>query len=235
MAKPCWVLISFVIVSGLCFVSSGYSPADQSTAVLPMTKGTFWIYSATVAWQQAGEGSKTHSAVLRWRCDVIDYMERDSLKACLIRGDPRDLTWYEKGRDRGCYVMAALKDAFYFQQIEGRCAFPSKTSDFVLPEHGLLRFPTQIGAEFGNDPERRIRDGHYAWRVESQRYATLADIRGVDDVLARKSWRLVYRTLSDYQSADYTSGIGLTMYTYHHNGTVSDVEARLIEFRLGKP
>jgi hypothetical protein len=70
----------------------------------------------------------------------------------------------------------------------------------------------------------------YAWFVESIKPVRLQNVLGIPSGGPRMGYVLTYRTLPDHQIATYVSGIGLTAFEYHHHGTVSDVDVRLVEF-----
>jgi hypothetical protein len=42
-------------------------------------------------------------------------------------------------------------------------------------------------------------------------------------------------TTADNQTLEFVPGLGITHYTYVHNGTTAEADVRLVEFHLGTP
>lgn len=207
-----------------------------------MRKGTRWTYRGDVAWQAVGEGAEVHRSRLDWKMEIVDSAQRGPYKLALVLGHPKDLTWYEAGRKPGCYVLIGVNDKRFY--LNGCAPSPSREK-LVLPQGDLtdltnwesliLEIPCRRGAIFGEDPERGLKDGMYAWFVQAVRPATPMQIGGILPGGPRTEHVLTYRTLPDHQVATYVPGIGLTAYVYSHHGTVSDVDMKLVEFQTPGP
>jgi hypothetical protein len=207
-----------------------------------MPKGTRWTYRGEVAWQTNGEGAKVHSKRLDWTMEVVDSVQRGRFKVALVRGHPKDLTWYEEGRKPGCHILIAVDNTKFYL---GECEPSASPETLILPEGDLsglideerliLKFPLRQGDTFGGDPARGVKDGMYAWCVQAMRQATLGQISGISPARPRMEFVLTYRTNPDHEVDTYVPGIGLTSYVYSHHGTVSDVNVNLVVFQRPNP
>jgi hypothetical protein len=61
--------------------------AQSGSNVFPMEKGTSWIYTGSVAWQE--EGPLIHRMQLSWKAEVLDSVERGRFRIALLLGDPK--------------------------------------------------------------------------------------------------------------------------------------------------
>jgi hypothetical protein len=211
--------------------------AQSDAQIFPMQKGTRWIYRGEIAWQAAGEGAKVHTSRLDWKMEIVDSVLRGRYKEALVLGHPSDLTWYEDGREPGCYILIGVDDRrFYlnrckpFASREKLMLSDGDLNALIDEEHLILKFPLRQGDSFGNNPGREVNDGMYAWFVQAVRKAALFDVRGVSSAVPRTEYVLTYQTNPDHQIDTYVPGIGLTAYTYSHHGTVSEVNVKLVEF-----
>src|SRR5438093_11723610 len=102
--------VSIILIltgSSLC---AGQATGQHDTEVFPMRKGTVWIYRGEVAWE-AGE---VHRARLDWKMEVMDSVQRGRYKVALVLGHPKDLTWYEEVRKRGCHILIAVDNTKFY-------------------------------------------------------------------------------------------------------------------------
>jgi hypothetical protein len=217
-------------------------PADQGTTrtigeTFPMEKGTRWVYEGDISWQAAGEGPKIHKKHLRWEMEVVENISRDRYTAAMLRGHPSDLTWYEEGRDRGCYILLAVDGKMFYlsdcpPNTSQRKPNLSEADIAALTklDNLIFKLPLRQGDLFGNDPDRGRPDTMYAWHVEAVRPATMVRIPGDPVRRPKTEYVLAFRTLPDHQIATYVPGIGLTAFEYSHHGTVSEVHMKLAQF-----
>ena len=197
-----------------------------------MEKGTTWIYAGSVAWQE--QGSQIHQTQVSWTTEILDSVERGRFRIALLLGYPKDLTWYEKGKKRGCYLLTAVDGReFYLRRLDSECALPKNSlSELAIREDLFFRLPVRKGDSFGGDPQREkeLHDRLYAWSVEDRKPVTLGGVKGVPQDREFTEYVLAYRTNPDHEITTYVPGIGLTRYIYSHHGTVSEVDVRLVEF-----
>src|SRR5437016_9886713 len=72
------------IRGSVLFILAAHSALSQSeTDIFPMRTGASWIYRGEVAWQAAGEGAKVHRALLRWKMELVDSVQRGRYRAAL--------------------------------------------------------------------------------------------------------------------------------------------------------
>jgi hypothetical protein len=89
--------------------------------------------------------------------------------------------------------------------------------------------PLKQGDLFGQYPRRD--DTFYCWYVEEVRPADLSAISKPPTLPDVQEYVLTNRTISGTETVTLVPGIGITHYVYHHSGTVSDVDAVLVEMR----
>jgi len=87
--------------------------------------------------------------------------------------------------------------------------------------------PLKAGKKFGDAEAIKRPDNHYCWFVASLK--DFPQIKGVPPG-KRSAYKLVFYTNPDHISFEFTPEIGITRYSYHHDGTVADTELRLVEF-----
>jgi hypothetical protein len=206
--------------------------APKMSDIIPLEKGTTWTYSGNVAWQDGPV--RVHRAHVTWKSEVVDSKRVGRFRVAALRGFPGDLTWYEPGTERGCYlVVIADNREVYVKSLIGPCEAPAVLIESeIAHENPLFKQPLRQGSIWGEDKEREqaIHDHHYAWYVESVRPAALSGIGGVPIAGRHTAYTLSYRTNPDHETLTWVPGIGLTHYIYSHHGTVSDVDVRLVSF-----
>jgi hypothetical protein len=234
--------VSALLVVGAGWLCTGQEQRQPTAEVFPMRKGTHWIYRGDVAWQASGESAEVHRSQLDWNMEIVDSVQRGRYKVALIIGHPKDLTWYEEGRQPGCDVLIGVDDKkFYLVQCAPSASREKLTStegdlsSMINEDNLIFWLPIGQGDSFGGDPERTVKDGMYAWRVQAIRQATLKGIGGISGTGPWTEYILTYRTYPDHEIDTYVPGIGLTAYVYSHHGTVSEVNVKLVEFQLPNP
>ncbi|MFN7996287.1 MAG: hypothetical protein U0Q18_21930 [Bryobacteraceae bacterium] len=231
--KPICLLL--VVSFGRTAMRAGHAEND----ILPMHKGSYWIYRGEVAWAGSGETAPAHKKTVTWKMEIADSAQRGRYTVALVLGHPKDLTWYEEGRERQCSLLIAVDAAKFFL---GACG--GKPGEIHgLPQGDIapslaraelfFKYPLQADEVFGGDPSVQRDDTMYAWMVQAVRPARLRGIKGVQASGKRMEYELTYRTMPDHQIETYVPGIGLTRYVYSHHGTTSEVDVRLVEFHVG--
>jgi hypothetical protein len=218
-----------VLVLASHALAQGPAPAE----IFPMQTGAWWLYRGEVAW--TGDRSRVYRKQLDWKMEVAETVQSGRYKAALLIGHPGDLTWYEAGRGRGCYVLIAVDGKrFYLRRYSlppSRITLADLDLAALIDDQNLiLKLPIAQGDSFGADPRRGINDGMYEWCVEAVRRATLQRIHGISGKGPWTEYLLAYRTNPDHEVETYVPGIGLTAYIYSHHGTASEVNVKLIEF-----
>ena len=213
-------------LAAISFVCPLSAQSEQN--IFPMEKGTFWIYAGAVEW---GEGGEVRSKKLSWEVTVLDSVERGRFKAVVLRGDPRDLTWYSEDRKRSCYLLTIVDNQnIYRELLDSQCALPPvPLSEKEIRGELVFKLQAQKGDLFGRDTERE--DSMYAWDVQDRRRVTLNQIKGIPRDRTYTEYALAYRTAPEHVFTDYVPGIGFTSFIYGHHGTVSNVDVKLVEFR----
>jgi hypothetical protein len=73
----------------------------------------------------------------------------------------------------------------------------------------------------------------YCWEVGDGMLFDAKDVKGVDASRELWEYQIVNQTLPDVSIMYFVPGIGISHYMYRHNGTVSDVDVRLVEYYPG--
>lgn len=199
------------------------SPLD----LLPLRKGTTWIYRGTVDYVvDGGFGRRT----VTWKSEVLETFERGPLFAALVLGHPSDLPFTDGTGPRKRWILGRWKGRFHFEassdsaplsrlaeQSTRRRLFERASFFATLP---LERGSTGIGPD--GEPS--------GWEVERDAPAG-PRIEGAP--ATGQAYRLGRRTLSDHTFLTLVEGVGITRFEYGHHGTLSDVELDLVEYRPG--
>lgn len=211
-------------------VRSQTPPAE----VFPLEPGRVWTYAGTVRWT-APRAPEVQEKEMEWRMEVLEVVERLSVRAAVLRGHPLDLVWYEEGRTRGRYLLIQVgAGSYYLLGGEEAAKAERRLRDPADPLTGLVQ-PHQLFLDAPLWPDKRFcgsesftrEDGLYCWVVEAVDTVILEDITGV---LPRPltTYRIALRTLGEHDLLDVVPGIGLIAFTFGHHGTVSEVEVRLV-------
>src|SRR5690349_20201995 len=80
--------------------------------IIPMAKGTTWVYSARVKWGRDGTevpGTKT----LRWTVSVGDFVQKGDIAVALLKGGPWDLAWYDPAVKPQEHLIVRMGATYY--------------------------------------------------------------------------------------------------------------------------
>jgi hypothetical protein len=228
------VLVLFVLAIQPQSAVSVQSSPDS----FPLTAGTYWVYEGRSRWQ-ADDGS-IQSARRRWRMEVPQTIDRGDVTVAVAKGFPGDDASERDEREPREYliVKTASKDYFFVDgatpdEVFNASSSPEALSDLLTKkdEFFALDFPLSPGKTYAqDDPANTRTDTMYAWHVESRRKARLNGVRGVSRSRSVTTYRIAYRIQSDDTVVEFVPGIGITRFIYSHHGSVSDVDARLVEF-----
>jgi hypothetical protein len=177
---------------------------------------------------------------VEWKMEIVDSRVAGPYKVALILGHPRDLDWYQEGRERGCYVLIAIDNKEFYlvwcPPSASRQRLTLNEADLramTTHENLVLKLPLAQGDCFGGNPGRGVNDVMYAWCVLEVRREALS-VRGLLMTVPSVEYDLIYRANPDHEIDTYVPGAGLTAYVYSHHGAVSEVNVKLVEFH-GKP
>jgi hypothetical protein len=219
------------IAPALCFAQV---PGEPTHEIFPMKAGTRWIYRGEVAWQEIN-GTQVSKAILTWTMRVVDSFESGRYTVALLSGHPRDLTWYERGRNPGCYFLIRVDGSRYYLRecaaTDSRERLHLRPGDLpkLVDDDLIIKLPLHKGDVFGRDDEDKRQDTMYGWLVSSIGPARLGLVMGAVP-RPRTPYVLTYRTNPDNLTETYDPGIGLTSFDYSHNGTTSEVHVKLVDF-----
>jgi len=229
---------SFLMLSGIPILLGGITSAEiqPATGFFPFPKGRYWLYDGTVKFTQGVEVKA--KKITGWKSEVVDTVEGKDFKAALLKGDPRDLKWYEEGRERGDVMFILTSDGEFhdfsggddlakkFAQIKATGALPA---DLIDGETNLFKTPMKEGDRFG-DPEQTKLGPRYCWVVTDISTAKPDQpVRGVPADKEFTTYTLTFRTSPDHANLSFTRDLGITFYEYVHHGTKGDCEMRLVE------
>ena len=210
-------------------------------ARFPLAQGTYWVYEGTVRWTPSGSSQVLEKSV-RWRMEVVATFDRRSVVAAQIRRHPLDLAWYEEGRaPREYLIVQVWQDRYYLLQgkrvAEAQRQLTSNEEQMIdlVEEHELfLEFPLVAHRTFGETNQLTRHDQFYCWVVGDPRTERLTGIRGIRPD-PRQIWEVSQRTVGSFESFDFAPGVGFIRYRFHHSGTVSEFDVRLVEFGRTPP
>lgn len=200
---------------------------------LPLSKGTYWLYEGSVEWQ---EDATVKKDTITCKMEVVDVIERENVTGYLMKGHPADLTWYEPDRLPSDYIIIKVGPKYY--HLDDLAAWDRLKDqddvllDLVAEPQIFLDLPLWEGKFFGETGQFTRPDTFYHWVVESTQTGPLT-VKGVLAAKEQTTYTLAYRSAPDHQLIDFVPGVGITRYVYSHHGTVSEVDARLVEYHPG--
>jgi hypothetical protein len=214
---------------------------DANQWFLPLTPGTYWVYTGTVTSSSnesnAVQDVTTHVSITT---KVEKVYQKPELTAAVISGYPGDLDWSNgqvepkpslliETRKHEVFLNALPPD-FDYAKLEKDAAALSK----LMPEDNLLfRWPLKRGMKFGDAESVKREDDSYCWVVLEERRSKLESIKGLSPRTV-DSFLLRYATNPDNTEMEISPGIGILSYEYHHHGTTADTSLHLVEFHAGQ-
>lgn len=202
--------------------------------VFPLSKGTYWLYEGKVEWQ---EDSTVKKDTVTCKMEVVDVIERENLTAYRMKGHPDDLAWYEPDRLPADYLIIKIGPKYYRADdlaIWDRLEDPDDALVELVNEGQIfLDLPLWEGKFFGETVQFARPDTFYRWMVENAQTGPLA-VKGAPAKEEQIIYTLAYRSAPDHQLVEFAPGVGITRYVYSHHGTVSEVDAKLVEYYPGE-
>ena len=217
-------------------ISVAASSEAVSTGDIPLEKGNYWIYKGTVKYQKEGI-EKPSQKTVALKMEISDIIVRDAITAAVVKGYPLDIAGFDGSSvPRGDYVLVrAGYGSYYLLSGEDSINALKKLKDGNDALHELVDesdmiadFPMAVGKVFGEAEQVTRADGKYFWRVEECVDADLSAVKGAPVGSAREYW-LFYLTNPDRQKSGFIPGVGITSYSYRHNGTVMEFDVKLAE------
>ena len=201
-----------------------------------MKDGAYWIYKGNVRWTII-DPSEVAEQEITWKMEVQRVVQRNDIYGYEMLGAPWDLAWYEDGKEPSEYGIIQAGGNFYQSSIETvRRLMDEK--DFLgglVNEYSVfLDIPLVSGKKFCDTPSLTRTDSKYCWMVGEAIQEDGADIKGLESANTVFEFPIYNGTLSDHSIIHFIPGVGISGYEYHHHGTVSDVEVRLIEYYSGE-
>jgi hypothetical protein len=233
------LLLTVSLILAMLFnaANSGAASSEVITAGdIPVEKGNYWIYKGTVKYQKEGV-EKPLEKTVALKMEISDIIVRDAITAAVVKGYPLDITGFDgSSAPRGDYVIVrAGCGSYYLLSGEDSINALKKLKDSGDVLHELVDesdmiadFPMAVGKVFGEAEQVTRADGKYFWRVEECVDADLSAVKGTPVGSAREYW-LFYLTNPDRQKAGFVPGVGITSYSYRHNGTVMEFDVKLVE------
>lgn len=216
----------------LCVVGAVVPPVVQCP--LPMERGMQWTYEGTVEWGGMNSASVLSTNV-HWVMEIVDVVERNGVRASVVRGFPWDLAWWVPNREPGFCVLLVMTNHVYRIDVDSEKAgedlarrLTNEPRELPSCAEDWLAFPLAEGKKWGGDIERK--DNNYCWYVQGRKLGRLKVV-GYVDKPSVNIWTLVFRTTPDHQIIDIVEGVGITRYVYVHHGTVASADVRLVSIR----
>lgn len=196
-------------------------------------KGAKWTYQGVVQWDDKGKAQKE---TLTWKTQIVDRIERsDGIVGYVIKGHPLDLTFYSADKQPGDYLYLAKTNRVYAvtlidtKPIDRMKDKNDALNDLLTDDNLVFDFPLATNKKFGSAQFVTNPSGMNVWVVTNAQPTTLSGIKGVTSSSATE-YALEFKTNPDRQAVYYVPYVGITRFVYHHNGTLSDVDVKLIEY-----
>jgi hypothetical protein len=212
------------------------TPTAAPAPVFSMAKGAEWTYSGTVKYDVKG---KTQSKTVTWTMKVVDKIDRrDGIVGYVMQGHPLDLAFYEEGKKPSDYMYLAKANRVYQvtlisnEPVDRVKKTSDPLTDLMTDETLVYDLPLALDKKFGPAQFVANKDGMNVWMVSAAKATTLTGYKGITPANATE-YALSFKTNPDRQTVYYVPNIGITRFTYVHNGTVSEVDVKLTEYKAG--
>ena len=231
-----------MILLGLVSFAKSNLPAQNPKApeVFPLSEGTSWVYQGTVRWFDFNSVKAAKTRVT-WTTQIKTVTQRQHLTAVVINGFPSDLDWSDGHLQPNDSLLLASDDGrYYVRQFEDvkngakRLADSSDSlQDLIDPDDLFLQSPLEKGKKFSCDSDAVARDDNmYCWVVSSVDRISLLKVKGLEPK-QYQVYEVSFRTNPDDTEFQFSPGVGLISYQYHHHGSLADTELKLVAFHDG--
>ena len=190
-----------------------------SQDIIPMAKGTTWVYLARVKW--AGQGSDVGTKTLRWTATITDSFHNGDIEAALLHGGPWDLAWYSPEVKPKDYLIVRIADTYYAVMDDTRETLASlKSADASELQEKLandiwFRVPMQISDDYCAHVQEKTAP-FYCWSVEKVTTTHSLRIPGFSPKAATEYF-LSFMTNPDTTTVTLVPGAGIVTYDYEHH------------------
>jgi hypothetical protein len=235
-----WVSVIFVFAAFAMAQKSDVPQASVSVEFFPLQVGNYWLYEGFRRWTPTGSKQFVQEPVT-WKMEVVEVISREFITAAVIKGYPQEAARFEEDAKRADYLFLAIgKDRYYFLEGVRVAEIVARLKDeddllakLVFEDELFLKVPQ--GSPFPQEevaPPKEDNQSH-AWIVAEEKDIATPDQVSPADPKFRKKFRLVFEALPSHTSVDFVPGIGITHYTYYHQGFVAEADLKLIEYFLG--
>lgn len=218
------------------------NPFDEPEPVqdpLPLAVGNAWTYVGDVWWAPP-QGRVVYRENVKWRMEITDIVERDGLRAAVIKGHPQDLMLYQEGREQGDYLLIATDSGKYYLLDGERAATALEQVrdprdpliDLVDDPDLVLDLPLFVGKRFCSAKELLRPDKLNCWTVSDEQITALPGIAGVIATEETTSYLLTHRTKANHAIWNFVPGVGFTSFSFGTRGEPSAVELVLFKVEL---
>lgn len=200
-------------------------------------QGAEWTYQGIVKWDDKG---KAQQKMLTWKMQIVDRIEHGAgIVGYVMKGHPHDLAFYTEDKKPSAYLYLTQANRVY--QITLIDAKPiarvkdknDALADLLTDANLVYDFPLTANKQFG--PAQFANQGEMnVWVVAEVKLTPLTSVKGIAPVNVAEAV-LNFKTNPDRQTVSYVANVGITQFVYHHNGTLSDVDVKLIEYNPGAP
>ncbi len=230
------------------------TPASAGDPI-PVAVGNAWTYEGEVWWMPRGF-RRIYREQVTWTIEITDVLRRGPWTAAVLHGHPYDLVWYERGRERGSYLLllrARKGGAPRVFLLRGHRVWEAwrrlqdrkdTLQGLARPAELVLDLPLRPGKRFcpgaapaGGEskegvpaPARASAPTPDCWSVNDEAPADLRAVHGVEDLAEPVLFKVSQRTPVEHAVWTFVPGLGFTSYAYGHNGEVSAVELELVDF-----
>jgi len=215
---------------------SGASPSLSIQEYFPLKNGAYWVYQGNVRWTIANS-SEVSEKEITWKMEVRRVIPRNDIVGYEMLGAPWDLAWYEEGQVPNEYGIIQAGGNFYRTSLDTvRRLLDEKDSlkDLVGEYDIFLDVPLIQGKKFCDLDSLIGANGMYCWVVGDVSPENISNIKDIASSDAVSEFSIYNRTNPDHSIIKFIPGVGISGYEYHHHGTISDVEVRLIEYHSGE-
>ncbi len=222
----------FLVIGTVALTQTSAAPEP---AIIPMAKGTAWVYSARVKWD-ADDTRVAGTKMIRWTVTIADSIQKDNIAAVLLKGGPWDLAWYDPNVKPQEHLIVRLESTYYLLHDEAAETLADikagKTSDLKdrLADDIWFQVPMEIADNYC-PPEAEERAPMGCWSVEKITTTHSLRIQGMKAAPEETEYLLTFMTNPDTEMVTLVPGVGIISWWYQHHGTAAEASLKLLEYR----